>query len=80
MRTDVVSKLVLAVVAITILTAGGRQGHLNETAAGFGMTVSVLGHAGWSQLLGDPGVHWMRNVLMLSWLAAPAIFSRGDWW
>ena len=43
-------------------------------------TAVLVGH-GWCELLGDPAVRWMRNVLMLSWLASPALFLRGDrWW
>ena len=44
------------------------------------MVTAMLVHHGWCELLGDPAVRWMRNVLMLSWVGAPALFTRADHW
>ncbi len=44
------------------------------------VATALLVRHGWCELLGNPDVPWMRNVLMLTWLAAPALFTRGDQW
>lgn len=45
------------------------------------IATALVVRQGWCELLGDPAVRWMRNVLMLTWVAAPALFKRGDrWW
>jgi hypothetical protein len=36
---------------------------------------------GWCEVLGDPAVRCVRNALILSWLAALALFSSAEeWW
>jgi len=38
--------------------------------------VAGWGRPRWSDLLGSTAAPWMHNVLMLSWLVGPALFSR----
>ena len=35
----------------------------------------VLGH-GWYELIGSPANAVLRNLLMITWIAAPAVFAR----
>src|SRR5262245_49922347 len=35
----------------------------------------VVGH-GWFELIGSPGEPWLRNLLMITWIIAPAVFAR----
>ena len=39
------------------------------------LAARALGH-GWYELIGSPGAPWLRNLLMVTWLGAPAIFVR----
>jgi hypothetical protein len=39
------------------------------------VTATVVGH-GWYELIGSPAQERMRDLVMVTWLAAPAIFAR----
>lgn len=39
------------------------------------LTARVVGH-GWFELIGSPSSPWLRNLLMIAWIASPAIFAR----
>jgi pheromone shutdown protein TraB len=41
------------------------------------LTAKVLGH-GWFELIGAPSSPWLRNLLMIAWIGAPAVFSRSE--
>ena len=41
------------------------------------LAARVLGH-GWFDLIGSPDHPWLRNLLMLTWLLSPALFSRRE--
>jgi hypothetical protein len=38
-------------------------------------TARVVGH-GWYELIGSPAVGWLRNLIMVTWIGAPALFAR----
>ena len=38
-------------------------------------TAAIIKH-GWYELMGSPAIGWLRNLLMLTWLSAPALFAR----
>src|SRR6266550_3320869 len=39
------------------------------------LAARMAGH-GWFELIGSPGQPWLRNLLMVTWITAPAIFAR----
>jgi hypothetical protein len=42
------------------------------------MVMAIRVHHAWGALIGSPAHDVLRNVLLLAWIAAPAIFARRD--
>ena len=40
------------------------------------IAMTLILHRGWFALLGEPSARWRRDVVVMTWLTAPALFVR----